>query len=367
MKNENMFDYIDDVKLSPNMKARLITTTESTPERSRLTFASKNLIAIGASVAAIMIMFGGLMFFLPNDNYGNNNDGHGVLASNAVTSHQSEANLVTATYIPSTDISVTTMENNPPLTDVALTEAPVTEAPSSNATTITRENPDTPRAITPSRAEEIALERFHEGWWQGGEIKSNESAMRKNKRVYRIEVGRKYDDYVAVRIDICVSTGEIIKEYDLIQLNNVSGASTDMVKIVVNRMQFGVIANWNHGSFMPLDPEVGGGMSASGSSLSPWHVSGVLPAIEYSSNFRIEVVNPDVNINRFSLFDEDYDAIYEWQPSFTAPTRPGVYYLAIWGDTNTVGYGTVWTDSGTAEVMGNRWSSYDFWVKIVVS
>jgi hypothetical protein len=342
-----LFNYIDNVELSENMKARLIAAAkdaEGAPQKQKMTFASKNLIAIGASAAAIIILFGGLMFFMPRD------EGHGgVLSSNtnesAVTTPAPETVASIQATVP-TELFTTAEAPAETISPPELPTIPVTER------TIPTFDPDTQITVICERsAKEAALRRYRQVFTSAaGEVKSIEIAEVRGFSVYRIDIGTPGSEYGKYyRVEINMMTGEILRDFHFNFIEN-PVFSKEKVKIISGGQEFEVFERWTHGW--------GNEMFASGRGVEPWVIYDLLTDIPYSRDFSIEFFEQPDNMQGdraghalYSLYNADFENVYEWQDRFTIPRRSGEYYLSIHAS---------WTDED-----GNG-SSWQFWAKIVV-
>jgi hypothetical protein len=353
-----MFDYIDNVQLSESMKARLIKTTEEVPVKPGLTWASKNLIAVGASIAAIMLFFGGVLLFLPNDDYG----------VNLVTPSKSNEPITTTAPEPAVTNSpgtFTSGEAIDPVTTCTLeTHSDIrvfTEPPAGESTepletlTVIR--------IDESRAKQIALARYREVYHNANvEIKYVELTTRNRVQFYRIELGTPGCGSKNFGVEVNAYSGDIVRDYH-IRVFDSRTPQTDKIKVISGGNEFGVIEHWHHGSFTPHGgPSMENpGTSASGRPIDPVQVDELLPVIPYSSDFSIEIVCKNTKITGYTIYNWDYDVVAERTESFYVPAyadpayNEGItheYIIAVWGE-QTV-----------EDETGFHWSAFQFWIKI---
>ena len=99
------------------------------------------------------------------------------------------------------------------------------------------------------------------------------------------------------------------------------------VFIVVNDVEHEPYSHFSHG--------VTRYMSASGPPLMLERVAQELEEIEFVSGLEIVVYGQDASSVSFTLFDENFHALYEFEDSFTPPTEAGVFFICVdvvWGD-----------------------------------
>jgi hypothetical protein len=228
-------------------------------------------------------------------------------------------------------------------------------------------------SISESAARATALAKFAEVL-SGDErsiavVKEIELTVRAGVLIYDVQLGFNRDDGAFYRVFINAQTGDVINAFDIRGDERNVQLTSDAVVIRNGGRDHAVVQNWNHGSFDPHrdcprpEPNRCYGFSASGMGLSACRIEGAMTPIRLSRDFSVNfATEPDLRGGRgvmFSLYDEFFNAVYEWSDTFIAPTAPGTYYLAIYASWTTADY-------DRECCSGDSWNSFDFWAAITV-
>jgi len=343
-----LFNYIDNVELSQSMKNKLIAEVQETPQRQGLSFASKNLIAIGASAAAIILMFGAVMMFLPNGD-----DIPEPLASDTVTTGGTTGGNMGTTpgaAFP-TEPAMTTIATEPPATtgEVEWTAVPET----------TWQEQGRDRLISAREARVIAIKRYTEGTERTDvEVKSLDMMADEHGFFgYRIELwSPRTDDKPYYRVDVDGKTGEVVREYRInFMQSDYLWFSSDIIKVVSGGREHS-LQHWRHHTqTIYHEPDEFGAQGVSGGG-RPLYVSDVgefLNVIVYNSDFEVVAADDSVTITGYWLYNYEYDII------------DNVECLSSLDEIKNC-IVAVGVEQNTEDEKGFHWNAYQFWFKIQV-
>jgi len=126
--------------------------------------------------------------------------------------------------------------------------------------------------------------------------------------------------------------------------------------VISGGLEYEIIENKWHDTITYREPEANRAKEINfyGTPLHPEQVLDMLHAVPYNDDFRIEFNEPLVKIPYYTLYDEVFNELYH-EAEFTAPAQAGEYILIV---------SATWI---TEIEEGTLWSSYQYFIKFVIS